>query len=183
MAAGRLARTCEDVLEVLEADYYHDARVIFERAVQTLGKIPAQPHNEFRNSLNHLGRACLAIDDTDLDYQLLMARWHLAIAKRECSKLAIIHLEQHLGTTILLLENAANGISRRVRNRFRAISDERRDIIRAELRGDLNVNDRLEQLWAECNSFLEYLHETFSNIDELRRQPLPPLPPMPPQLG
>jgi hypothetical protein len=132
MAVSRLARACAAVLKVIEEDYYADARIIFERTQQTIRSIPAQPNNEFRNCINHLGRACIAGTDDECDLEIEKARWHLEAAKRDCYKLAIKYLEEHLAENLRRIERAG-GHAFLLHRSFRRIRNEHNAVLRAEL--------------------------------------------------
>jgi hypothetical protein len=185
MASSREERASA-ILDVLEKDFFLDAHEIFERAAQTVGKIPAQPNNEFRNALIHLGRAPSAKSDVEFARQISMARWHIANAKRDCFKIVIRYLRDELTADLFLIGEVPSKkrFARRLRKVLRQIEDEFVDVRLAERKNDHTVtgdiavalandeaiNDRFERLWTACNGLKILIHENIPNLGELKAQ-------------
>jgi hypothetical protein len=151
------------VLKIIEDDFHGDLAEAWSFAVALTETIPEQANNEVRNCMTHLGRAIAAPDRGSADREISQASNHLERAKRDCLKIAIIAMDETLGSNVMLIEDSYGLLPRNVRDRIKRIKRERREIYRDESKGNEAVGARLEKLLFDYSELEEFLLDNYAS--------------------
>jgi hypothetical protein len=116
-----VARNNSAILEVMENDFYNDARVIFEKTYLIIRRVPEGPNNKFRDGFTCLARACITDTDEEFERQIADAKAFFLSAKRECYRLAIEAMRDYINTNLVRIEVIVKGYHRGFHNELDAI--------------------------------------------------------------
>jgi hypothetical protein len=109
----------------------------YAAAVVFTERMPEQVNNEIRNCITHLSRAakCVVdhVDDDVTTSEIASASRHLERAKRDCYKLAVIHINNKLQLAMRVIQDRFGGVVSQIRNAYEAASNERKSIIIEEV--------------------------------------------------
>jgi hypothetical protein len=148
--------------ELVLTDFRDEFQSIYSYAVAVLEVVPEQANNEIRNALNHISRALDGNSLEDAKSDLKKAEGHIDRAKRDCFKLANIHLHEQLRSDFLDIEVIEGAVPLSVRQRLAVLEQRGVDARKSEAQGGENVLELLATLFADQKVFREDLHNQFT---------------------
>ena len=150
------------ITDIILRDFHTDFEDIYSYAVTVLELAPEQANNEVRNALNHIARALLAGEMVSADENLLQAKGHIERAKRDCVKLAVIHLHEQAKSDLLSVEMTEGAVPMSVKARLRTIERAGAAARRAEADGEQDILDKYGAVLADLKEFREDNNARFS---------------------
>lgn len=150
------------VRQLILEDFHSDFQEVYSYAVTALEIAPEQANNEIRNALNHIARALTANDDQSADDNLRQAKGHIERAKRDCLKLALIHLHEQIKSDLLSIEVVEGAVPMSIRTRMKTLETAAVKARQAESDGEANVTDLMAGVFADFKNFRDDLHEQFT---------------------
>lgn len=138
-------------------DFGQDFQDIYSYAVTVLELAPEQANNEIRNGLNHLVRAITAENIELANTNLGQAEGHFERARRDCLKLAVIHLHEQAKSDMLSIERIEGALPMTLRMRLKTIEHSGYEARRAEARGDSGTTDLYATVMASLGQFRDDL--------------------------
>jgi hypothetical protein len=150
------------VREIIIDDFHNDFEGIYSYAVTVLQLAPEQANNEIRNALNHLARALIAEEDGSAKDNLLQAKGHIERAKRDCVKLAVIHLHEQITSHLMNVELIEGAVPMSVKTRHRSIISAGVDARKAEAAGAADILDRYSSVLADLQEFEDDIRMKFT---------------------
>src|ERR1700722_4867729 len=106
MALSQVERRAVEspVLSIIIDDFGKDFQDVYSYAVTVLELAPEQANNEVRNALNHIVRALAAQTMQEANQNLGQSEGHIERARRDCIKLAVIHVHEQIKSDMLSIE-------------------------------------------------------------------------------
>jgi hypothetical protein len=150
------------VRKLILEDFHEDFQEIYSYAVTTLEIAPEQANNEIRNALNHIARALTADDMAHAEDNLSQARGHIERAKRDCLKLALIHIHEQLRSDLLSIEIVEGAVPMSKRTRLKSLENSAKQARMAESDGEANVTNMMADVFADMKTFRDDIHAQFT---------------------
>lgn len=176
MSPEEKQRVTACVLEVITNEFRGDFESIYELTWSATGnRAAAQPNNDIRNALNHLGDAIVARTSGEADWHILRARRHLQFAiydslavmfgYRMVHVCDLVDWVRHRG----IIQPDHRGRIRRIASGYPKIAFDRipDDALALEdIQSMKETNAKIESLVADCNYFDDELLIAFPALEQ-----------------
>jgi hypothetical protein len=143
-------------------DFHQEFQHLYSYAITVLELAPDQANNEIRNALNHIARAMCADSVESANENLRQSKGHIDRAKRDCIKLANIHLHEQIKSDLLNIEAVEGAVPFSIKQRLSTLEHRGAAARRAEANGDPDVVDSLADVFADLKGFRDDIHQQYA---------------------
>jgi F0F1-type ATP synthase assembly protein I len=171
MALSQVERRAVEsrVLSIIFDDFGKDFQDVYSYAVTVLELAPEQANNEVRNALNHIVRALAAQTMQEANQNLGQSEGHIERARRDCIKLAVIHVHEQIKSDMLSIEQIEGALPISLRTRLKTIEEQGYQARKAEAEGDGNTIDKYADVLAALKRFRDDLNTQYTTSSNRRR--------------
>jgi len=148
--------------DIILKDFQDEFQELYSYAITVLEVAPEQANNEIRNALNHIARA-LSANDIDAGIRdIEKAKSHIDRAKRDCLKLANIHLHEQIKSDLINIQVVEGSVPLSIKARLTTLEAQGADARRAESLGADDVSDQLASVFSDMKTFRDDLRTQFT---------------------
>ncbi len=143
-------------------DFHGEFQEIYSHAVTVLELVPEQSNNEVRNAMNHIARSLNAPDYAVAKENYDKACGHIERAKRDCVKLAIIHLHEQITSDLVNIEIVEGAVPFSLKQRLSSLEEKGYQARLSENAGDVETFEKFAEIFAEFKQFRSDVHKQYA---------------------
>ena len=127
-------------------------------------QIPEEINNQIRNAFTHLARAQEATDQRTFQEEIEKCIGHIERGSRDCLKASIIVARDQLESMISDAVFYYVTLTPDLKARYKEIVNLRREVYRAETRGERGINEKLELILRETIHLQDLIKERYREV-------------------